>query len=153
MRRYVYSNSLRITFNILVMFVFIPSLAYFVCSLIFDKCLNIPSLILIISCFLFWLISKLVIFILNKKAKNSVVFTKEKIVYKNRTIYINDVSIKYFKLYISVIYRVLLIPKVLINGTNISITCYLSKRDVKALKKMNYEIKELIIDPEDSNDE
>ena len=85
----------------------------------------------------------MIIFILNKKANNSILFEEEKMLYKNRTLYSNNVSIKYFKFHISVIEPSLVIPKIHINGNNLSVTCYLSKKDIKKLKKMNFEIKEI----------
>ena len=48
---------------------------------------------------------------------------------------------KYFKFHISVIEPSLVIPKIHINGNNLSVTCYLSKNDIKKLEKMNFEIK------------
>ena len=63
--------------------------------------------------------------------------------YKNRTLYSNNVSIKYFKFHISIIEPSLVISKIHINGNNLSVTCYLSKKDIKKLKKMNFEIKEI----------
>ena len=75
------------------------------------------------------------IYIFNRKASNSILFEEEKIVYKNRTMYSNNVSIKYFKFYISILEECLVIPKIYINGYNSSIICYLSKKDIKKLKK------------------
>lgn len=143
MCRYLYSNLLKIIFGSLLIITFIPSVVYFVCSLLIDKSLNIASLILILSCLLLWLFLTLVIFILNKRANNSILFEEGKILYKNRTIYSDNVNIKYFRFHISVIEPSLVIPKMHINGNNLSITCYLSKRDIKKLKKLNFEIKEI----------
>lgn len=143
MCRYLYSNLLKIIFGSLLIITFIPSVVYFVCSLLIDKSLNIASLILILSCLLLWLFLTLVIFILNKRANNSILFEEGKILYKNRTIYSDNVNIKYFRFHISVIEISLVIPKMHINGNNLSITCYLSKRDIKKLKKLNFEIKEI----------
>ena len=53
MRRYLYSNLLKIIFGSLLIITFIPSVIYFVCSLLIDKSINIASLIIIISCLLF----------------------------------------------------------------------------------------------------
>ena len=127
MRRYLYSNLLKIIFGSLLIITFIPSFVYFVCSLLIDKSINIT----------------IIIFILNKKANNTILFEEEKMLYKNRTLYSNNVSIKYFKFHISVIEPSLVIPKIHINGNNLSVTCYLSKKDIKKLKKMNFEIKEI----------
>ena len=41
MRRYLYSNLLKIIFGSLLIITFIPSLVYFVCSLLIDKSINI----------------------------------------------------------------------------------------------------------------
>ena len=121
----------------------IPSVIYFVCSLLIDKSTNITSLLLIISCLLLLVFLELMIFILNKKANNSILFEEGKVIYKKKTIYSNNVSMKYFKFHISVIEPSLVIPKIHINGNNLSVTCYLSKKDIKKLKKMNFEIKEI----------
>ena len=143
MRRYLYSNLLKILFGSLLIITFIPSLVYFICSLLIDKSLNIVSLIIILSCLLLWLFLELMIFLLNKKANNSILFEEGKMLYKNRTMFPNNVNIKYFKFHISIIEPSLIIPKIHINGNNLSVTCYLSKKDIKKLKKMNFEIKEI----------
>ena len=143
MRRYLYSNLLKIIFGSLLIITFIPSLVYFVCCLLIDNSINITSLIINISCLLLWVFLNLIIFILNKKANNSILFGEEKMSYKKRTLYSNNVSIKYFKFRISFIEPSLVIPKIHINGNNLSVTCYLSKKDIRELKKMNFEIKEI----------
>lgn len=94
MRRYLYSNLLRIIFSSFLIIFIIPSLLYFICSLLIDKSLNIVSLVVILSCLLLRILLELVIFVLNKKAKNSIVFYEGKILYKSRTFFSNDVSIK-----------------------------------------------------------
>lgn len=143
MRRYLYSNLLKIIFGSVLIITLIPSLVYFVCSLLIDKSINITSLILIISCLLLWVFLELIIFILNKKANNSIIFEEGKVIYKKKTIYSNNVSIKYFRFHISIVEPNLVIPKIHINEKNLSVTCYLSKKDIKKLKKMNFEIKEI----------
>jgi len=143
MRRYLYSNLLKIIFGSLLIITFIPSVIYFVCSLLIDKSINIASLVVILSCLLLWLLLKLMIFVLNKKANNSIIFDEGKVIYKKKTIYSYNVSMKYFKFHISIIEPSLVIPKIHINGNSLSVTCYLSKKDIKKLKKMNFEIKEI----------
>ena len=143
MRRYLYSNLLKIIFGSVLIITFMPSLVYFVCSLLIDKSINITSLIIIISCLLLWFFLELILFILNKKANNSIIFEEGKLIYKKKTIYSNNVSMKYFKFHISVIEPDLVIPKIHINGNNLSVTCYLSKNDIKKLEKMNFEIKKI----------
>ena len=143
MRRYLYSNLLKIIFGSVLIITFIPSLVYFICSLLTDKSITITSLIIIISCLLLCFFLELIIFILNKKANNSIIFEEGKLIYKKKTIYSNNVSMKYFKFHISVIEPDLVIPKIHINGNNLSVTCYLSKNDIKKLEKMNFEIKKI----------
>ena len=143
MRRYLYSNLLKIIFGSVLIVTLVPSLVYFVCSLLIDKSINITSLIIIISCLLLWVFLELIIIILNKKANNSIIFEEGKVIYKRKTIYSNNMSMRYFKFYISVIEPSLVIPKIRINGNNLSITCYLSKNDIKKLEKMNFEIKKI----------
>jgi len=143
MRRYLYSNLLKITFGSVLIIIFTPSAVYFTCSLLIDKDLNMASLILIFSCLILWIFLELVVFILNKKSNNSILFEDGKLVYKNRMIYSNNVSIKYFKFHLSVIEPSLVIPKIYVNGDNLSIMCYLSMKDIKKLKKLNFEIKEI----------
>ena len=92
---------------------------------------------------LLWVFLELIIIILNKKANNSIIFEEGKLIYKKKTIYSNNVSMKYFKFHISVIEPDLVIPKIHINGNNLSVTCYLSKNDIKKLEKMNFEIKKI----------
>ena len=46
MRRYLYSNLLKIIFGSLLIITFIPSLVFFVCSLLIDKSINITSLVI-----------------------------------------------------------------------------------------------------------
>ncbi len=143
MRRYLYSNLLKIIFGSLLMITFLSLAIYFVCSLLIDKSINITSLIIMISCLMIWLFLDLIIFILNKRANNSILFEEGKIIYKNRTMFSNEVSIKYFKFHLSIIDPSMVIPKIHINGNNLSLTCYLSKKDLKKLKKLNFEIKEI----------
>ena len=143
MCRYIYSNLLKIIFGSLLIITFISSVIYFVCSYLIDKSINIVSLILSVSCLLLWISLNLIIFILNKKANNSIIFEEGKVIYKKKTIYSNNLSMKYFKFHISVTEPSLVIPKIHISGNNLSVTCYLSKNDIKKLKKMNFEIKEI----------
>ncbi len=116
MRRYLYSNLLKIIFGSLLIITFLPSVVYFICSLLIDKSINIASLIIIISCLLIWLFLDLIIFILNKRANNSILFEEGKMLYKNRTIFSNNVSIKYFKFHLSIIEPSLVLPKIHISG-------------------------------------
>ncbi len=143
MRRYLYSNLLKTIFSSLITVAFVPSALLFACSWLIDKSLNIASLAWVLSCLLLWILLELVISILNKKAKNSILFEEGKISYRGRTRYSNSISIKYFKFYVSVIEPSLVIPKVHINGNDLSVTCYISKKDVRKLKAMNFEIKEM----------
>ena len=140
MSRFLYSNLLKITFGSLLMCILVPSLVFFFCSLLINKLVNIPSLILIVSCVVLWIILLVSINILNKKAKNKIVFEKDRIWYKGKTICKNNLSIKYFEFYISIIEPSLVLPKLHINGDNLFVTCYFSKKDIKKIKNLGYEI-------------
>lgn len=143
MSRYLYSNLLKIVFGLLLGFVFISSFSYLICSLLIDNHLNVTSLILTISCIALWAMVIVVINVLNKIAKAKIVFEEGKIRYKDRIMYANNVSIKYFKFHISITDPSLIIPKIHINGNNLAVTCYLSKKDIKRLKKLNFKVKEI----------
>ena len=143
MRRYLYSNLLKIIVGSILAFVFLPASLFFAYSLIADKGFNRDSFIMIASCVCLWLLCLLVTFVLNKSAPNSIAFEKGKITYKNKTVYSDGLSIRYFKFYISFIEPSLVIPKVVINGNGLYITCYLSKKDLNKIKKMGYEINEI----------
>ena len=78
MRRYLYSNLLRIIFSSLLIIILIPSLTYFICSILIDKILNIASLIIIISCVILRLFLELVIYIYSTGKQAIVFFLKKK---------------------------------------------------------------------------
>ena len=141
MRVYLYSYLLKIIFVSLLSIAFIPSVICFLCFLSADHTLNAVSLIFVFSCLLIRLFLEMAIFILNKKAKNSIFFENGKILYKGKTI--QSANIKYFKFHLSFIEPSLVIPKMYINTHDSSVTVYVSKKDVKRLKKMGFEIKEI----------
>jgi hypothetical protein len=143
MRRYLYYNLLKIVLGFLLALVFIPSFTYLICSLLIDKNVNIISLILTLSCIFLWYLLTIIIYLLNKRAKNSIIFSQGIMQYKNRTIYADSISIKYFKFHISVIEPSLVVPQMHINGNGLSVTCYFSKKDVEELKKLKFEIIEV----------
>ena len=143
MRRYLYSNLLEMLFGALLMLIFIPSVIYLVCSLVIHQNLSIETLVYMAACCLSWSILKLIVHILNNVSNNSIIFSDGKITYKDRTIYSDSATIKYFKFYISIIEPCLVIPKIYITSNDLSVLCYISKKDVKMLKKMNFEVKEI----------
>lgn len=143
MSRNLYYNLIKIIFGSMLVFIYIPSFVYLICSLLLDKNLNITSLILTVSCVVLWILLVVVLNIINRISKNKIVFEKGIILYKGRTIYADNVSIKYFRFHISIVEPSLVIPKLYINGNNLSVTCYLSKRDIKKLQKLNYAIKSI----------
>lgn len=143
MSRYLYSNLLKIVFCSILMVIFIPSFVYLTCSLIIDNYLNILSLMLSISCVMSWIIFSLIINKINKTAKNKIIFEDGKIQYKGRTIYMNDLSIKYFKFHISMVDPSIVVPKLHINGNNLSVTCYISKKDMRKIEELGFIIKKI----------
>ena len=99
--------------------------------------MNIASLLITISCFFTWVISKILIRILNKYSKNKIVIYDDKVNYKD------ILSIKYFKFHISFLEPDLVISKLHFNSNGISFTCYLSRLDVCKIKKLGYFIREV----------
>ncbi len=140
MRRYLYSNLLQIISNSILSLVFIPAFCFFVGHLLFHKNLDITSLKFIVACVTLWILSIIVISLINRVAKNCIFFEQDKIQYKNKTRYADSISIKYFQFHVSIFVPNLVIPKLYINANDFSATCYLSKRDVKKLEKLNFKI-------------
>lgn len=143
MSRYLYSNLLKIIFVPVLMLFLVPSFVYLICSLLIEKHLHIISLILVVSCILLYVVLNVVIGILNKISKNKLFFDEGIIFYNGRTFYTDEVSIRYFKFHISIIEPSLVIPKLHINGKDLSVTCYFSKADIKKLEKLNFVIKRI----------
>lgn len=141
MRRYIYSNLLKIIFFPLFLCIIIVSFIYFICSLNLDKIFNLPSLLIFISCCLLWFLLIIGIIILNKRSKNYLFVEKDKIIYKGKTIYKDSLSMKYFKFHISLIAPNLVIPRLHINGIGLSIICYLPKKEIKKIENFGYEIR------------
>jgi len=98
---------------------------------------------LIITCIIIWLVVIIINNILNKISKSKIVFEKEKIHYKGRIIYKNEMYIRYFTFHVSFIDPILVIPKLQINFDETSLICYLSKKDVKKLEKMGFKIEKI----------
>ena len=143
MSRYIYSNLLKIIFTSVCLLIFIPSTGYFIFSMIIDHSINIPSLILIIVCILMKLLLSLIVYLLNHRAKKRILFEEFAIRYQGKTYYKDTLNLKYFTFQLSITYSTLVIPKLHIDGDYLSVTCYLSKRDIKKLEKLDYEIKRI----------
>ncbi len=141
MRRYIYSNLLKIIFFPLLLCIIIVSFIYFICSLGLDKIFNFPSLLIFISCCLLWFLLIIGIIILNKRSKNYLIIEEDKIIYKGKTIYKDSLTMKYFKFHISLIAPNLVIPRLHINGPGLSIICYFSKKEIKKIESFGYEIR------------
>ncbi len=141
MRRYIYSNLLKIIFFPVYLCIILVSFIYFIFSLSLDKIFNLPSLLILISCFLLLGLLILVIIILNKYAKNYLIIEEDKIIYKGKTIYKDSLTMKYFKFHISLIAPNLVISRLHINGPGLSIICYFSKKEIKKIESFGYEIR------------
>lgn len=141
MSRYIYSNLLKMIFGSIFTIISLFSIIYFGCSLLIDKVVSIPSIIIICLCLLFWIIVISIISLLNKFSNNRIIFENTKIKYRGKTFYYDNVNIKYFKFFISFIEPSLVFPKIHINGNGLSVICYLSKKDIKRLMQIGYTIK------------
>ena len=70
-------------------------------------------------------------------------FENGKLTYKYRTLFADEVSATYFKFYLNLTCELLVIPKILIEGKDFSVSLYFSRRDLKRLKKMGFKVKEV----------
>ena len=143
MSRYIYTNLYKIIFGSILLLVFAPSFVYMICSFVLNNNLDHVSLIISIFCIGLWIVVFAVIHMLNKSSKNKIIFESGKIIYKGETVYLDRVSLRYFKFYISITEPILVIPKLIINGTDLYLKCYLSNKDIKRLEKLNYTIKKI----------
>lgn len=143
MSRHIYCNLIKIIINSILLCVFIPSVIIYICYLFVDKQMNIASLSITISCFFTWVISKILISILNKYSKDKIVIYEDKINYKGKIYYKDILSIKYFKFHISFLEPDLVISKLHFNSNGITFICYLSRLDVCKIKKLGYFIREV----------
>ena len=143
MSRYIYSYLIKMVLNFMIFITFIGISGYFFGHLITTKEIDKGCFTGYMACVIAYCVVTIFISLLNKFAKNKIVFEKGEIRYKNRVFYSNEISIKYFKPNISIEIPELIIPKTHINANNFYLTCYLSKRDIKKLKKMDFEIKEI----------
>ena len=143
MSRHIYCNLIKIIINSILLSVFIPSSIIYICYLFVDKQMNIASLLITISCFFTWVISKILIRILNRYSKNKIVIYEDKVNYKGKIYYKDILSIKYFKFHISFLEPDLVISKLHFNSNGICFTCYLSRLDVCKIKKLGYFIREV----------
>ncbi len=141
MSRYLYSNLIKIcTGSILFVFSF-PFLIYFVCLLISKKTFHVFTFSVVVFCLILWFVMVFIMALVDKKATNRIVFEKDRICYKGNRFYKNDAILRYFKFYVSVFDPLLVIPKLHIHINGLSIVCYLSRNDIRKLKKDNYDIK------------
>ena len=143
MRRYVYSNLVRIIVISILAAIFIPSSIYTICALSSWGAIHLPSLLIVFLCVMFYACFEMLIHLLNKKSVKGILFESNRIQYQGKTIYLDHVRMRYFTFALSITDPSLVIPKLSINADEFYITCYLSKRDVKRLKRMGYAIQEV----------
>ena len=143
MSRYLYSNLLRIISCFILSLVFIPSAIYLICSLSIEQTLNIPSFVCTAICLSLHIALIFFVYILNILSRNKIVFQNSKIRYQGIIEHSENLSMVYFKFHISITDPSLVIPKLLIRGERLYKLVYLSKRDIKRLRKLNFSIKEV----------
>jgi hypothetical protein len=120
--------------------IFVPIIFNIFYVFLIYKELNILSFLLGLACIFLFIILWIILNLLNKYSKNKIVFTQDKIYYKGKSEYKENMSFRYFKFHIYIIETDFVFPKLHINGDNISLTCYLSKKDINKLEHMGYEI-------------
>ena len=143
MTRYVYSNLIKIIVSVILVFILIPSLVFFSSVWFESKEIHILSLIISVLCVIFWIVCIISVSALNKYSSNKISFQENQIIYNGRTFYKENLIFKYFKFHISVLEPNLVIPSLHIGGSNLSLKCYLSKKDIKKLESMNYQIRKI----------
>lgn len=79
--------------------------------------------------------------LLDVKSKNRILFDSNNIYYKGRIINRANLNMRYFKFYMSIVNDTILFPKLIITGNDLYVICYFSRRDIKKLKELGYEIK------------
>lgn len=141
--RHIYYNLIRVLTDMVLLCIFVPASIILISSILIDNQLSVASLIVIVTCFILWVISIVVLNVLNKYSKNKIVIYENKIKYNDKTMYKDNISIKYFKLHISLIDEDLVFPKIHINSNGLSYVFYLSRKDVIKMKKHNYIIREI----------
>ena len=141
MSRHLYSNVFRKIADFLLGSIAVVSLFFFVCSWKIDNTISVSSLIVFSSCLAIWVVSFAFLALLDQKSRKIVVFEKNRIKCQGKTRYKHDLHMKYFSFHISLIDPSLVFPKLHISSNDFSVTCYLSKRDVKKLEKLGYAIK------------
>ncbi len=144
MSRYIHYYWIKVplTITLLLFFVYILFI-----SLLLDKIISKEFLISLICLIIPYCVVNIIVVLLNKFAKNRIIFEQGKICYKNRVFYSDEISIKYFK---PAIIDILIFPPLSayfpilhINANHFYLTFYITKRDMKKIKKLNFEIKEL----------
>ena len=143
MRRYVYSHLVRIIAISMLTAVFIPSSIYTICALSLWGAICIPNLIIAFLCIMLYACFEMLIHLLDKKSKKAILFDRNRIQYQGKIIYLDHLRMRYFNFAISVTEPSLVIPKLYINADEFTVTCYLSKRDIKKLKDMDFAVKEI----------
>lgn len=143
MTRYLYSNLIKITVLGILLFVFVPSLAFFSIVWFESKIIHTLSLIISILCIISWIMCIILVNVFNNYSSNKLSFKENQITYKGCTFYKENLNFKYFKFHISILEPNLVIPRLHIGSSNLSLTCYLSKKDIKKLESMNYQIKKI----------
>lgn len=143
MCKWRYSYLIKMILGTMLIVVSVFSWVCFLCSLWIDQYINTNYLISILLCIILWGIVSITIGLLNVFLNSRIIFGKENIQYKKHVIHKDAVSIRYFKFYLSVTEPSLVLPKLYINANEISLICYLSKRDTKRLEKMGYDIQQI----------
>ncbi len=135
MRRYLYSNLIRILVDIFLGIVFLPTLVFMIWEILTDGVIDKMYYAICFRCIILFFLFKIITFILDKKAKNCIFFEKGKLIYKNRTLFSDEIKITYFKFYVNLICEILVIPKIFIAGKEFRLSFYLSRKDLKRIKK------------------
>ena len=125
-------------------FVFFALLFYVLAIVLEDKLFIKEMFIGLLVIILVRILLTLKIVLIDKTSKkNSVIFNKDYIVYKNQKYTVNNLTMGYFRFRISFLQGVLEFPTLRICSKDFKLNCYLMDKDIKNLKQMGYKIKEI----------
>ena len=143
MYRHLYCNLIKTVCFFALLCIFLPFAVYFGCVFFIYGEIHTASMVALLSCAALYCLAVLTVSLLNKVSKKRILFADGKMQYGGKTFRKEDVSMRYFKFEMSIINETLVFPKLYINGNGWSVICYLSRKDIEKLKKMNYEITEM----------
>ena len=140
MQRHPYFYLIKTVLRAIILCVFVPLFIYLVCSFFIDGKIHGTSTAALAICAILYFLADLVGFWLNRKSKKRLVFEEDTVYCNGKSFDKSALRMRYFGSQVSLIWETLVIPKLYINGIGRPVTCYLPRKDIEKLKRMNYSI-------------